>query len=456
MTPSEKIIDFVCGYGINDMSSKINNRLKLSIIDYVGVTLAGTEETSSKILFRFIESMGGNPQSTIWGRGTKTTLLQTALAHGNAAHALDYDDSNGVMRTHPSSLILPGLFALGEYEHRSGQDLLTAYAVAFEVGAKLGRALNPELVINGWLPVGITGVIMQTVACAKLLDLPALQVGMALGIASNLASGLRCNNGTMAKHILAGKTCFNGLLACLLSRDGITGNEKAIEDRFGLFTNFSRKEVDALEKACDALGTTFDIIETGIIHKFYPSCTGTHLPIQCALDIVDKYLFDVSKIRRVDISISALARPLLIHSQPKNDLEAKFSLEYCVARAILDGKMGIGQFRPGKIKDSVVQDLINKINPHYYEIPKSRKYHTWTDFPAEVCIRMADGTSYSSRQEKVKGSLEYPLSERQLEEKFLDCSSVILTKKRSHKLLAFLKNFEEVIDIADMVCLMSH
>ena len=163
----------------------------------------------------------------------------------------------------------------------------------------------------------------------------------------------------------------------------------------------------------------------------------------------------MSKIEGVEISISALARPLLIHPRPENELEAKFSLEYCVSRAILDGKMGIKQFTPKKIHDPALRTLIEKVTPHYYEIPESQKHQTWTDFPADIRIQMKDGTLYSSRQDSLKGSLENPLSKEELEEKFRQCSSVILPENRVSELLVCLRSFEKLPDLADLAALTS-
>jgi len=110
-----------------------------------------------------------------------------------------------------------------------------AYIIGFEVGAKLGRALNPNHIIQGWLPIGTLGTLMQTMACARLLGLKSDRVQMALGIATNLASGLRCNNGTMAKHLLSGHQSSNAILAALLAREGMNANSEALEDRSGFF-----------------------------------------------------------------------------------------------------------------------------------------------------------------------------------------------------------------------------
>ncbi|MBW2093209.1 MAG: MmgE/PrpD family protein, partial [Deltaproteobacteria bacterium] len=219
---------------------------------------------------KLAEEMGGNSQATIWGSGLKTSLLLAALANGTAAHALDLDDTNAVMMAHPSIQLLPALFALGELKHATGQEIILGYIIGFEVGAKLGRAMNPDFVAQGWFPVGPLGTLMQTAACSKLLNLDVGQIENALGIAANLAAGLRCNNGTMAKPLMAGSAASSALLAVLSASDGMTANCKALEDRFGFFENFSRGDAEKLKQSFEKLGDPLEITYSGLAHKLYP------------------------------------------------------------------------------------------------------------------------------------------------------------------------------------------
>lgn len=453
MQPSEKIAKFVYHFDGGLQDDSVLRRIKAAIIDYVAVTIAGGNEESAKIVQRLIPMMGGNPQATIWATGEKSSVLMAALTNGTAAHALDYDDSSSVMRTHPSSLMLPGLFALGEYGHKSGKDILTAYATSFEVAAKLGRALNPELVDQGWLPVGVLGLFLQTLACAKMMSLDPHQVQMAMGIAANWASGLRCNNGSMAKPLLAGTVGVNGILAALLAKSGMTGNPNALESQYGVFENFGRKDPLSLQEPIRALGEPLDIIQTGIIHKQFPSCTGTHMPIECALQIVRKNFFDLQKIERIEVLLSSLARPLLIYPRPKNEMEAKFSLEYCVARAILDGQMGVTQFTKDKVESPEGRSLMEKVKVIYDEVPDSQKNRDWTHFPVEMFIYLKNGHVLSSRVETLMGSIQNPMSPKELEEKFHQCCRERLSDHQAKNVMDELIKFEELEDVNKLAIL---
>lgn len=444
MKPSEKIAAFVCESDVGNHNAEVRERVKASIMDYVGVTIAGAFEESSKIVRRVIEKMGGDPQATAWGTPLRTSMINAALANGTAAHALDYDDSNSVMRSHPSAQLLPGLFAIGEFKRRSGKEIIRAYATGFEVGAKLGRALNPEMVFQGWLPVGVLGILMQTIACAKLMRLDFSKVQMALGIATNLSSGLRCNNGTMAKHLLAGQVGANGVMAALLASEGMNSNPRALEDRFGFFENFSGKDPAALQQAIDSLGEPLDLLESGITHKLYPCCTGTHKAIECALEVFREHPVAPEAIEKIEVAVSAHARPLLIYPRPRNEMEAKFSLEYCVSRALLDRQMGIGQFTPEKIHDPLVRSLIEKVNPTYIEILEYQRDWEWTRFPAEIQVHLKNGVVHSARVEKARGTPGNPLTIIELEERFRQCCRGRLSDRRVEQVLDALRDFEKI------------
>ncbi len=450
MNITEKIACFVSDFDSKNLPGKALDRAKAAMIDYVGVTFAGISERCSEIVRETVESFGGNPQATIWGTSMKTSVLLAALANGTAAHALDYDDVNSIMRSHPSIQLLPGLFALGENEHRSGQEIITSYVVGFEVGAKLGRALNPELVFQGWFPVGTLGTLMQAVACAKLLALDAQQVRMAIGIATNLASGLRCNNGTMAKPLMAGRVGANGVLAALLARRGMTAHEKALEARFGFFENFSGGSLKNLEEAVSLLGQSLEIVELGITHKLYPCCAGSHMAIDCALHLAREHKMNPEEIQEVRVSISKNAQYLLIHPRPRTEMEAKFSLEYAVARGILDGQVGPQQFTPDKIKEPGLQGLIAKIKPNYFDVSESESKGEWTRLPVKIDISMKNGESFSFQVDRPKGSPRNPLTPAEIEEKFRQCVRGKFSESTTRRVLDLLKNFEKLPDAASL------
>ncbi|MBW2363973.1 MAG: MmgE/PrpD family protein [Deltaproteobacteria bacterium] len=442
MSITGNIAEFIETFEYDKIPAKAIDAVKASFLDYVGVTLAGLTDASPIIVRRIIEKLGGQPQATVWGTTLKTSVTHAAMANGTAAHALDFDDTNMTMMSHPSIQLLPALFAVGEYHHVSGKEMILAYLTGFEVGAMLGRAMNPEFVGQGWFPVGPFGVVMQTAACAKLLKLNHDQIENALGIAANLASGLRCNNGTMAKSFAPGHSAADAITAVMLAMDGMSANRKALEDQFGFVENFSRNGVERLEQAVAALGDPLEILQSGLSYKLYPCCAGTHTAIDCSLDIVRNHPIDPKTIQEIAVYINPGVQFLLIHPRPTTDMQAKFSLEYCVARAILDRDIGPEHFTMDKVDDPVVKLLIEKVKPK------------WEDnrmMEVKIDIRMDNGQSYASEVLQARGMPGNPLEWSDLESKFLKCAHTILPEPDLHAKLDQLKNFEQLENVSAFV-----
>jgi len=451
MRASQRIAAFITSFP----SGKIPEPARLAavgaVLDYTGVLLAGIEDDSARIVRQMVSAMGGSPQATIWGSDLRTSVTLAALANGTAAHALDLDDTNRWMMSHPSVQLLPGLLALGEHRRCGGDELIDSYVVGFEVGATLGKALHPNLITRGWFPVGVLGVMMQTAACVRLLGLDPDRARMALGIAANLASGLRCNNGTMAKPLMAGQVGSNGVLAALLAQNGMTADRQAIESRFGFFSNFGGEDPELLERALGALGDRLEILESGISHKLHSCCAAGHIPIDCVLDIVGDSFIDAEAIDVIEVKAHHALQYFLIHPRPTTGAEAKFSLEYAVARTLLDGRMGPEQFSADKVSDPRVHALIEKVRPVYYGEPIQNPADAEGPFPVEVKVTMRDGTVHSAGAEHAKGTQYSPLEWTDLEDKFRRYTAGSLAREVVDPLIERIRDIEKMRDVTELL-----
>jgi 2-methylcitrate dehydratase PrpD len=416
------------------------------VTDYAAVVLAGIDDEAAAIVRRTVEALGGNPQATIWGTTQRTSVTLAALANGTAAHALDLDDVNATMVAHPSAQLLPALCALGEHEGSSGRAVLVAYIVGFEVGAALGRAIHPDHIAQGWFPVGTLGPLMQAAACARLLGLSAEQTQVALGVAANVASGLRCQSGTMAKPLAAGQGASSGLLAALLARDGFRANPHTLEARFGWFENFTRRDPTELGTAVAQLGETLEIVESGIAFKMYPCCGLAYTTIDAALEIARRHPVAADEVASIEVVVHPMAQVLLIHPRPHTVAEAKFSLEYCAARALLDREMGLKQFTQDKVLDPAVQALLERVHPVHENLPM--RQDGVRQFPVELRVLLRDGTTLRSRVEHARGGPQNPVSSADLEAKFSACAATRLPPARIAQALEVLQRVEQLDLIA--------
>src|SRR5207249_1325531 len=202
-------------------------------------------------------------------RGTSAT--DAALANGTAAHALDYDDMCFVSLAHPSAPLVTSAWAAAEIAHASGRALLDAYVVGFEIEGRLGRAMNPRHYRRGWHCTSTLGTIGSAAACARLFGLDRARIAHALAIAASSASGLKENFGTMVKPLHAGLSARSAVLAAELARAGMTASAAAIDGPQGFLHAFD-SESPSLDAVIGDLGTRWEILDTGITVKLYPSC----------------------------------------------------------------------------------------------------------------------------------------------------------------------------------------
>jgi 2-methylcitrate dehydratase PrpD len=215
---------------------------------------------------------------------------------------------------------------------------------------------------RGWHPTSTLGVFAVAAACSRLLQLPAAQTETALALSTSLAAGIKANFGTMTKPLHVGQCARGGLMAALLARKGFTANPDAFEHKQGFFNVFNGPGTFDVSRVLDGWGDPFDIVAPGACYKQYPSCASTHPAVDAALTLVrDHGPFDARAIARVDSWTSA---PRLAHTNrpdPGSALEAKFSVQYCVARALLNGRLAFEHFDGEAYRDPAVRALLPRV-----------------------------------------------------------------------------------------------
>src|SRR5262249_8155861 len=279
---------------------------------------AGATEPAARAVQRVVEIDGAGP-CAVFGTSLRASAANAALANGTAAHALDYDDMCFVSLAHPSAPLVPAAWAAAEIAGASGRALLDAYRAGFEIEGRLGRAMNPRHYQRGWHCTSTLGTIGAAAAASRLLGLDAGATGHALAIAASEASGLKENFGTMVKPLHAGLAARNGVLAALLARGGLTASEQAIDGPQG-FLHAMDGEGGALDDALADLGVRWEILDTGITVKLYPSCAGTHPSLDVILDLRREAGIAADDVDRVDIVVDSITPTVLIYERPATGL----------------------------------------------------------------------------------------------------------------------------------------
>jgi 2-methylcitrate dehydratase PrpD len=362
------------------------------------------------------------------------------------AHALDYDDVSSDWTGHPSAVLVPAILAMGEKYHSSGKDILTAYAVGFEVGAALGRGIGKTMYGRGWHNTSTIGSIASAAAAAKLLKLDVKETEMALGIAASLASGLRENFGTMTKPLHAGNAARNGNLAGLLAKRGFTSSERWLTADSGFSKAFGA-ENDGLNDALSELGKQFSIISPGIQLKYYPSCNGTHSPLEATLKLRKQYSLNPKDIAGVNCAVAPYLPRMLIHHHPKTGLEGKFSLEFAVSVALIDGKAFLPQFTDERVSAPDIQAFIPKIK--YHVLPKLGNVFDM-NLPVTITITLKNGEKVSITENNATGKPTNPMSPEQLREKFEACTRILSPGDRA-EVVGLVSNMEKLDGIDNLM-----
>lgn len=416
----------------------------MGITDFIGVAFAGLREEQSRIIMDYAQKMGGLPQATVIGGSFRTSPYLTALVNGTVGHCLDYDDVAISLIGHPSVFLVPTIFAIGERIGSSGKDILSAYVIGYEVACHLARPLLQSHYVQGWHSTATFGTLGAAASASWLLRLNTDQVRMALGIAASLTGGLRQNFGTMTKSLHAGMAAAHGVQAALLAQEGYTADNNIIESPLGFARVFGHNEEVDWAGASKKLGKTFLIAgPEGLSIKPYPSCGFTHGAIDAALYIKKEHKINAADIVEIELGVSPFDRQVLIHHHPRTGLEGKFSLEYCVARALVSGEVRLKHLTDEAITESEVNSLMRKMKwVEKYPMPVMGTVEGFGT--KSVAVRVKNGRQYGKEISIAKGMPQNSLTTDEFNAKYRDCASTVLNKEYVDDSLFILTNLEQM------------
>ena len=413
-----------------------------ALLDTVGVTLAGAAEPASRIIQRVVQHDGAG-SCAVLGTAFCATAANAALANGTAAHALDYDDMCFVSLAHPSAPLVAAALAAAETAGASGRALLDAYVVGFEMEGRLGRAMNPRHYQRGWHCTSTLGTIGAAAAASRLLGLAAAAAGHALAIAASEASGLKENFGTMVKPLHAGLAARNGVVAALLAQAGMTASGAAIDGPQG-FLRVMDSEQPSLEAFAADLGTRWEIAETGITVKLYPSCAGTHPTLDALLDLRRQHGFDARDVEAIEIGVDPIVPTILLYDRPSSGLEGKFSMPFCAAAAVVRGQVGIDTFDTATLRDPAIVAMQSRVT---MRVDDTLDASAPSLTQARVTVRLLDGRVLTASANGARGYPERPPSDEELSAKFLSCATQTLSVSQADAALQMLREIESIQDM---------
>jgi len=442
----KKLSEFVTRTEYKDIPGEAITVAKQSVLDYLGVTLAGSVEPIGGIVKEYLREVGGGGLSTVIGLGLKTSCPNAAFANGTLGHALDFDDSSPSLLGHPTVPVAPSAFAIAELTEASGEELLTAYAVGVEVECKLGLVVNPAHMGKGWHCTSTLGAFGATAAAGKLLGLDSEQMMYAFGIAASESAGIRANFGTMTKPFHAGRAAENGVVAAMLAKKGFTSNKNALEEEFG-YLKVTTGEY--YTKAIEKLGNPWELVAPGVYYKLYPCCHYGHAAINALLSIMRDNKLDSSNVEYIEVGATQAIYDNLIYHEPKTGLEGKFSMQFFMANALLEGNLRLENFTDEKVSDPKIVELIKKtkfqVDP---EVDKMVPYELGAAI-SRVKLNTKDGKEFTKNGMPTAGLEE-------LKKKYGICASYVLPEEKITETMNLVLGLEKLDNINQLMQLVSN
>ena len=438
--PLEAIASWATGPAIEGLPQEGVALVKRAFLDTIAVTLLGSRLDAPRIVAALELAREAKAQSSLFGMGRRADVISAALVNGTSAHAELFDDNNAPMIAHPSAPLISALLPLAQARGSQGRQLIESYGVGFEIGVKLGRMLNPGLYEQGWHATRVLGVLGTTAACCRLIGLDARHTGAALGIAVSMASGVRQNFGTMTMALHVGLTARDAVHAAMLAERGFGADPAALHGKYGFFPVFANQNPPLLP-----LGEPFELLASGIIFKPWPSGAPTHAAVDAALALRKRIGGDFSRIRRVTCLVHPWNAMTLREEEPRDPLQGKVSLRYCVAAALRDGDLSYRHFSAEGIADAGLAALRRLIDVRIAEdLPDNN------EFPAEVRLELASGEVLAERREVPPGGSTRPLTQDEVLAKLRSCAAVVLDPAATDRIIDRVQRLEKLAEIESL------
>jgi 2-methylcitrate dehydratase PrpD len=410
--------------------------------DCVGTLIAGTVEDAPNILLKTLAPPPGD--ATLFLDGPRVPAPEAAWINGTAAHALDFDDV--ALRGHPSAVLVPAILAEGESLKSSGAQLATAYVAGYEVWAELASRDPDQHHDKGWHPTGIFGAIAAAAACASLRGLDAEKATQAIALGASHSSGLMANFGTMTKPYHAGRAAQAGVMAARLAAAGFTASADALEHPQGFLAAVSPQgRVDRTSPA--TAGSAWRILTDGLSVKKYPLCFCTHRALDGMLDLLAETPVEASDVKGVTVTTSKRNITVLRNARPQTGLEAKFSMQFAMACAIVAQRAGLAELTDPFVRRADVQALLPKVAVVASTGPEDPKRLGAVPFDV-VLLETTDGRRLEKRVRTERGSPEAPLSREELWAKFQGCFAAAKSKLDARTVFDALMSLERQPSVA--------
>lgn len=431
---STELADFVLETDAARLPAEVRAAVRRAVLDSLGVTIAGAMHPAAAIVVASLPQATGPESATIIGSPVRADVTGATLANGVMAHILDWDDTLLPARLHLSATLVPSLLAVGAAHDASGQELIAAFAVGFEIQARLAAAVSPTMPERGWHGTGIVGGIGVAAAVSRLLTSTREQTAHAMGIAGSAAAGLVTTFGTMTKALNLGRAGAAGVHSAQLAALGFTSHPDLVGSGGFLSMYDGAPRMDGI---CRGLGSAWAVLENG--YKPYPCGVVAHAAIDAVLELREKApAGDVPA--SLHLTVSRETVRLMGNPSPTTGLEAKFSVPYAAIAAWLDGHVLPGSFEDELIRDPIRQRLFTTVQVEASDsVPQ---------YEATCVVTTGSGWTGTAHVRHARGTRARPLDDSELRDKFraaCECGH----NSRAAELIDAIDRIEE-LDVRDL------
>lgn len=414
-----RLATFVEKLPLVDIPSEVVESAKLRLLDILGICVAAREERGPRAARAVASSWGSADEAETIGWGDRVSASAAALVNGTLAHSLDFDDTHHEVRIHPSTVVIPTALAVAQKTKAGGKEFLEAAIAGFEALIRIGMVAPARFHERGLHATSLCGAPAAAAIAARLLGLDAVGIAHAIGVAGSQASGLReayLGDATDTKALHAGWASHAGVVAAQLAAEGFTGPRDVFEGRFGFYNAFVAPDPWDIDRLTDDLGEVWETPK--IVYKLFPCGSLIHGCIDAALETREKPGFSVDEIEEVVCvvapgMVSTVCEPEEQKLNPQSGYQAKFSLQYAVAAALIDGNVTRASYSEERVADPKLRALLQRVryetNP---SLPFPKKY------PGEVQITLSGGRRIEASTPNSPGSPDKPATAGDLIRKF--------------------------------------
>jgi 2-methylcitrate dehydratase PrpD len=431
---TERLASFVTAARLRDLPEAVRAAGVRTLVNWMGVAVGAARHDAVYAACAAVAPFAGPGQATLLGRRERLDAINAAFINGIAGHVCDFDDTHPATLIHPSATVLPAALAAAEYRACSGELLLTGVILGVETACRAGLAIMPAAYESGWHMTGAAGVFGAAAAAGRILGLSSAQMTRALGFAAAQPTGMREALGSPGKAFNAGRAAAAGVQAAVLAAQDFQISPRMIEAPQGWARVMSA--APNLAAITDGLGTRFEILAN--TYKPYPCGLVLHPIMDAALAVRAQGPLPADDIANVRVKVHPLALELADRPAPTDSLTAKLSVQHAAAVTLVEGAGGAAQFASGALQDALVQAVRRRV--------VATADPGLARDQAEMTVELSDGRHITARIDHARGSQARPLSDDEIDAKFLTAAAEVLAPAPAAALLALCRKVETVLD----------